>query len=75
MKLLFYGTYFLSLLFLYAPLCYMFGIKVALLVFGAITLSCFVLLGVLCWNDWRAPTVTIARREDRNPPTRAFDSL
>jgi hypothetical protein len=74
-KLLFYGVYFLSLLCLYAVYGYALGIKSALLLFGTIQVSCFLLLGVLCWNDRQVPVWTTVKREDTCPHPRAFDSF
>jgi hypothetical protein len=48
MMLAFCAAYFIGLVCLYAGLSYIFGLKIALVLFGAIHVSCFLLLLVLC---------------------------
>jgi hypothetical protein len=74
-KLLFYGVYVLSLLCVYAVFGYALGIKSALWLFGTIQVSCFLLLGALCWNDRQVPVLTTVKREETCPHPRAFDFL
>lgn len=63
----FYAAYFMGLICLYAVLGYALGLKIALLLFGAIQVSCLLLLLVLCWNEPvpRAPTAVESEQQPR----------
>jgi heme A synthase len=63
----FYAVYFMGLICLYAVLGYALGLKIALVLFVAIQVSCLLLLVVLCWNKPlpRAPTAMESEQQPR----------